>query len=467
MKPSLTLSFSGGTDEVTGSRHLLETPGARLLLDCGLFQGHRREAIDKNRRFDFDPKSLDAVLLSHAHIDHSGTLPLLTRNGSEAPIHCTHITREIATVMLMDSARLQEEDAKFFNKIHADDGQAIEPLYDEDDVRRTFDRFVGHEYGETFEVKPGVRCRFLNAGHVLGSAFIEIDIDLPKGRRRVLFTGDMGRRKNVLLNPPEIPKAVDYLLMESTYGGRDHAPLQQAEQELARAVRSIVEEKGKMLIPSFALERTQEIVYLLQKLRRAGQIPDIPFYVDSPMASSLTEIFDRHHDQFASHVQEEIQGHGDPFGFDHIRYVATADESKMLNDRPGPMVILSASGMCEGGRILHHLRNNIDKSNTLILIVGYQAEGTLGRQLVEGSRKVKIFGLRHEVMARVRHIRSFSAHADRGDLLWFAKSLSPRPRKIFLVHGDLDDRAQLAELLASQGIDRVELPRSGGVYPLE
>lgn len=469
MKPPsfLKLSFSGGADEVTGSRHLLETPDARILLDCGLFQGHRREAIEKNRRFEFSPQALDAVLLSHAHIDHSGTLPLLARNGYRGPIHCTRVTREIVTVMLMDSARLQEEDAKFFNKIHQQDGARIEPLYEEADVRQTFDQFVGHDYGETFELRPGLKCRFWNAGHVLGSAFIEVDAETPKGQRRILFTGDMGRRKNILLDAPEIPKAVDYLLIESTYGGRRHAPLGQAEEELADAIRSAVEEKGKILIPSFALERAQEIVFLLSRMRREGKIPSIPLFVDSPMATSLTGIFNRHHEDFAERVQAEIREHGDPFGIETIRYVGDAEESKSLNDHAGPMIILSASGMCEGGRILHHLRNNIDKSNTLILIVGYQAEGTLGRQLAEGARKVNIFGVRHEVQARVRHIRSFSAHADQDDLTWFVQSLSPRPRKTFLVHGDDESRTLFGESLKAQGIERLELPRYGQTFELE
>lgn len=465
--PPLSLKFSGGTDEVTGSRHLLETPSAKVLLDCGMFQGHRREAIEKNRKFLFDPKTINSVLLSHAHIDHSGTLPLLMRNGYDGPIHCTHITGEITSVMLMDSARLQVEDAKFFNKIHRDDGESIEPLYDEDDARRAIDRLVGHEYGETFPLADGMKARFWDAGHVLGSAFVEVAADTPKGLRRVLFTGDMGRGKNILLNAPETPKAVDYLIMESTYGSRRHAPLEQAESDLAKAINGAVADKGKILIPSFALERTQEIVFLLKKLRRQGKIPDIPFYVDSPMATRITEIFNRHHDEFAEHVQDEIREHGDPFGLESIRYVASAEESKMLNDRPGPMIILSASGMCEGGRILHHLRNNIDKPNALILIVGFQAEGTLGRQLTLGTGKVKIFGLRHDVMARVQHLRSFSAHADRDDLVQFAARLSPRPRRIFLVHGDDANRSKLLELLKAQGIDRVEIPHYGDTHALE
>ncbi len=466
-KPSLKLSFAGGADEVTGSRHLLETPDARVLLDCGLFQGHRRESIEKNRKFEFSPRTLDAVLLSHAHIDHSGTLPLLVRNGYEGPIHCTPITREIVTVMLMDSARLQEEDARFFNKIHQKDGIQIEPLYEEEDVLKTFDLFVSHAYGETFEIKPGVKCRFLNAGHVLGSAFIEIEAATPRGVRRVLFTGDLGRRKNILLDAPQVPKNVDYLLVESTYGGRSHASSEQVESELAAAINSAVEEKGKILIPSFALERTQEVVYLLSRLRRERKIPSIPLFVDSPMATNLTGIFNRHHEDFSRDVQSEIRKHGDPFGLDTIRYVGSAEESRSLNDRPGPMIILSASGMCEGGRILHHLRNNIDKHNTLILIVGYQAEGTLGRQLADGARKVNIFGVRHEVLARVQSIRSFSAHADQDDLLWFIRNMTPRPRKIFLVHGDPESRERLAETLKAQGIDRVERPQYGQSFDLD
>jgi len=459
----LKISFYGAAGGVTGSRHLLETGEARVLMDCGMFQGHRRESIERNKNLPFRPRELDAVLLSHAHIDHSGGLPLLSKAGAEAPIHCTGATQELCGIMVMDSARLQEEDARFFNKIHQADGQRIEPLYTEEDAKKTLARFKANEYGAEFSPARGMKARFLNAGHVLGSAMVQVDAQTTGGPLRLLFTGDLGRRKALLMRPPEPPTGVDVLLIESTYGGRMHEPVLDVEGKLADVLRRCVAEKGKVLIPSFALERTQEIVFILEKLRRHNAIPKIPVYVDSPMAVNITQVFNRHldgfcfDDEFKAATAKQV----DPFGFESIRYVRTSEESRRLNDTDGPMVIISASGMCEGGRVLHHLRNNIDKETTTILIVGYQAEGTLGRSLADGAKKVKIFGLEHEVWARVETMHAFSSHADQGDLLDFIGRLSPRPRKIFLVHGDADQRRALAGRLASEGVGGVELPEFG------
>lgn len=467
----MKLAFYGGVGEVTGSRHLLEANGVRLLLDCGLFQGHRREALDKNLRCPFDPESVTAVLLSHAHIDHSGALPLLTKKGYRGKIHCTEATRDLSRIMLMDAAHLQEADAEFFNKIHAraGDKERIEPLYGQRDAQACLARFETHPYERPFSLGDGVGARFLNAGHVLGSAMIEVQVATAKGMRRVLFTGDLGRRKTILMDPPDIPRNVDYLLIESTYGDRDHEPIENVEGQLKAVVERAVAEKGKVIIPSFALERTQEIVFILEKLRRKRRIPEVPVFVDSPMAMNLTEIFDRHKRgfSFAPEFRDYVAKEGDPFGFESVRYVRTVEESKALNEKEGPMIILSASGMCEGGRVLHHLRNEIGKDATTVLLVGYQAEGTLGRRLQEGAKKVKIFGLEHEVWARVETLHTLSAHADRSDLLWFMKSLSPRPRRIFLVHGDPRDRQALRERLAAEGIRRVETPDLGDSFELE
>ena len=456
---------------MTGSRHLLEAEGLRLLLDCGLFQGHRKEAISKNRDLPFDPASLDAVLLSHAHVDHCGTLPLLVKRGFTGLIYCTEATLEIAAIMLRDSARLQESDAQFFNKIRAREGskETIEPLYTEADVDACLALFAPRPFMAWVDLNDKVRFRFHNAGHVLGSAMIEVEVKTPKAVRRVFFTGDLGRRKSLLMDPPDIPKTVDYLLIESTYGDRNHDPVDKVESLLKTVVDRAVAEKGKILIPSFALERTQEIIFVLEKMIRRGQIPLIPVYVDSPMAVNITEIFSRHLDgfSFSPEFKDYVAREGDPFDFKAIRYVRTAPESQALNDKNGPMIILSASGMCEGGRILHHLRNNLDKDTTTVLIVGYQAQGTLGRRLQDGAKKVKVFGLEHEVWARVETLHTFSAHADQGDLMWFMKSLDPRPRTIFLVHGDPSDRAALKERLRSEGITRVECPEYGQEFELE
>jgi metallo-beta-lactamase family protein len=466
------IGFHGGVGEVTGSRHLLETGGLKLLLDCGLFQGHRREAIAKNREWRFDPKSVDAVLLSHAHVDHCGNLPLLVRKGFAGPIHCTEATADIAALMLMDSARLQENDAAFFNKMAAREGreERIEPLYTEADAQAAIARLTPQPVKEAVALGPRVRFRFFNAGHVLGSAMIQVETDLPHGgRRRVLFTGDLGRRKSLLMDPPVPPPSTDYLLIESTYGDRDHDAVDRVESLMKAVIDRAVAEKGKVLIPSFALERTQELVFVLEKMIRRRQIPALPIFVDSPMAINITEVFSRHLAgfSFSPEFKDYVESQGNPFEFREVRYCRTTEESQRLNDRPGPMVIISASGMCEGGRILHHLRNNLDKDTTTILLVGYQARGTLGRRLQEGARKVRVFGIEHGVWARVETLHTFSAHADRSDLLWFVKSLSPRPRTIFLVHGDPSDRTALKEALRAEGIDRVECPEYGDEHELD
>ncbi len=465
----MRLKFCGAAGEVTGSRHFLETAKTRLLLDCGLFQGHRHEAINKNREFLFPTEELNAVLLSHAHIDHSGSLPLLVKSGFRGPIYATSATRDLCGIMLPDSGRLQEEDAKFFNKIHAAEGHWIAPLYTEEDAQAALQQFASVEYDKLYPIGPDVQATYLNAGHVLGSAMIQLDIETPAGRRRILFTGDLGRRNALLLKTPEIPRDVYYLLIESTYGDRLHAPVKNAEEAFAEVLKRAVTEKGKVLIPSFALERTQEIIFMLEKLRRENRIPPIPLYVDSPMAVNITEIFNRHLGDFhlAPEFKDYIAKEGDPFGFENVHYVRTSEESKHLNDVPDPMVIVSASGMCEGGRILHHLRNNIDKESTTILLVGYQVQGTLGRRLADSAKRVKIFGLEHEVMARVQTMSFFSAHADQSDLLWFIEGLKPCPPKIFLVHGDPADRQVLAALLKSKGISQVECPEYGDSVELD
>jgi metallo-beta-lactamase family protein len=469
MSDALTIGFYGAAAEVTGSRHLISAGGARVLLDCGMFQGHRQDALDKNRSFPFPPESLQAVALSHAHIDHCGALPLLYQKGARAPLWCTPVTQELASLMLLDSARIQESDARFFNKIHAADGRSIAPLYDEDDVRRCLGRLRARGFGAPLEAAPGVTASFANAGHVLGSAMILLDVPVPGGRRRILFTGDLGRRQSLLMQPPRPPQGVDYLLIESTYGGRSHAPLGDLAGAFAAVVRRAIAEKGKILIPSFALERTQELVFMLEKLRREHGIAPIPLYVDSPMAVEITAIFNRHlaDSGFSPAFKDYATKAGDPFGMETVRYVRTKEESQALNELPGPMIILSASGMCEGGRILHHLRNNIDQAATTVLLVGHQAEGTLGRRLQDGAKKVSIFGLEHVVGAKVETMHAFSSHADQDDLLAFIRALDAKPRSIFLVHGDPDQQAALAGSLEAAGVTGVVRPQFGQVVALD
>ena len=461
------LSFHGAAGEVTGSRHLLETPGGSVLLDCGMFQGHRNDADKKNRTFLFPPASVNAAILSHAHVDHCGLLPLLYKNGCDAPVYATPSTAEIAGIMLADSARLQEGDARFYNKIHAAEGVSIEPMYGEEDANLALAHFKPLEYGAVFEPVPGMKAQLLNAGHVLGSAMIQLDVTIAGGSRRLLYTGDLGRAETLLLDDPAAPEGVDYLVIESTYGDRLHERLADAEAKLVEVIKRAFREGGKIIIPSFALERTQEIIFILDKIRRAGTAPEIPVYVDSPMAVSLTEIFNKHKDGFCfdEKFRDYARMDGDPFGFDYIRYLRTKDESQALNARKGAMLIISASGMCEGGRILHHLRNNVGHENTTVLLVGYQAQGTLGRRLQDGEKKVKIFGLEHEVWARVETMHTFSSHADKNDLVAFIKAAAPA-RGTFLVHGDTEARAALAAALAAEGIKNVKCPAPGEEFEL-
>ncbi len=464
----MNIGFYGGVGEVTGSRHLLEAEGLKILLDCGMFQGHRKEAREKNSRSPFDARSVNFLLLSHAHMDHSGSIPLLVKKGFKGTIYCTDATLEMTALMLRDSARLQENDAFFYNKLHQTDGQAINPLYTEADVEASLPLFKAAPYETWLPLSPKVRFRLHNAGHVLGSAMIEIEVTTAAGPRTVFFTGDLGRRKALMMDSPDAPKGVDYLLIESTYGDRIHETVDDVEGIMKGVVARALREKGKIIIPSFALERTQELVFVLEKMIRHGQIPRIPVYVDSPMAISLTEIFSKYRNgfSFSPEFKDYVAKEGDPFAFKAVKYTRTTEESKKLNDTAGPMIVLSASGMCEGGRVLHHLRNGIEKPSTQILLVGYQGEGTLGRRLQEGAKTAKIFDVVHPVLASVRTLHTFSAHADRDDLLWFMKTAAPSPRTIFLVHGDPKDRVALKAHLAAEGLTKVECPEYGQVFPL-
>lgn len=464
----MRIGFYGGVGEVTGSRHLLEAEGMKILLDCGMFQGHREEAREKNARCPFDASSVDVLLLSHAHMDHCGNIPALVKNGFKGSIRCTPASLDIAKIMLADSARLQEQDAFFYNKLHAKDGKSITPLYTQEDVDAALRLFEPAPFEEWVSLSPKIRFRFHNAGHVLGSAMIEVEVRTAQGKRTVFFTGDLGRRKALLMDSPHAPKDVDYLLIESTYGDRAHETVDDVEGIMKGLVDRAVREGGKILIPSFALERTQEIVFVLEKMIRHGQIPRIPVYVDSPMAVSVSALFTKYLTSFSfsPEFKDYVAKEGDPFDFKAVHYVKTSQESMALNDAKGPMIILSASGMCEGGRILHHLRNNIENPKTTILIVGYQGVGTLGRRLQEGAKIARIFDLTHPVNARVQTLHTFSAHADRDDLLWFMKTAAPRPRTIFLVHGDPADRIALKGHLAAEGLTAVETPEYGQTFDL-
>ena len=429
----MKITFLGAIRTVTGSMHLLENGPQRVLLDCGLFQGRRQESFERNRKLPFDARRVDALLLSHAHIDHSGNIPSLVSSGFGGDIFCTPATRDLCGIMLRDSARIQEQDAAFVNKHRTRKGEPpIEPIYDTAAAEASLRRFVDQEYGRWFEVGPGLRVRFYDAGHILGAAITVIEAPGLTGTKRIGFTGDLGRVGLPILRDPEVPpEPLDVLIVESTYGNRLHGPIQETEEKLARVVSETAQRGGKVIIPAFAIERTQEIVYSLHKLSDAGRIPDLPIFVDSPLATSATEIFRQHPECFDAEINEFLRRDADPFGFGRLRYTRSVEESKAINDVREPCVIISASGMCEAGRVLHHLQHNVADARNTVLIVSFQAENTLGRRIVERQPTVKIFGEEFQLKARVETINGYSAHADRDELLGWLRRLPQLPRRPF------------------------------------
>ncbi len=467
----MRIEFLGAARSVTGSMHLLHVNGHRLLLECGLAQGKRKESFERNRNLPFDPAGLDAVILSHAHIDHSGNLPSLARTDFTGNIYATPATRNLCTHMLLDSAHLQESDVEYVNKQRAQQGKRLfEPLYTRPDALNILQHFVTVGYDHAFKPVPGVRATFLDAGHILGSALVALDVE-EKGRRfRLVFSGDLGRAGHPFTRAPVIPDGTRYLLMESTYGNRVHEHRPQGEETLRRLVREIHQRQGKLLIPAFALGRTQEIVYHLNRLAEAGKLPPMEAYVDSPLAVNLTEVFRLHPECYNPAVLEAMakEPDRDPLGFPGLRYVRSTEDSKRLNHLTRPAVIISASGMCEGGRILHHLKHNIGDDRSLVLFVGFQARNTLGRRLVDGQDPVSIFGESHRVRARIEQVSGYSAHADRNELLAWASAVRQAGalERVFLVHGEEEAAAALAEGLQQQGLPRVDMPERGQAVEL-
>jgi metallo-beta-lactamase family protein len=465
---AMHLEFVGAAQTVTGSMHLLHTEHATVLLDCGLYQGRRRESFERNRHLPLDARAISAVVLSHAHIDHSGALPSLVKNGYEGPIYATPATRDLCAVMLRDAASIQQSDARFLNRQAEREGagagaEPVEPLYDDEDVVEALGRFHSVPYRRGAEIAPGVRLLFLDAGHVLGSAITVLDVEEGTKRRRVVFTGDLGRRDRPILRDPEIADGAHVLISESTYGDRLHDGSDKMDADLARAVVRTFERGGKVLIPSFALERAQEVIFALKKLRQKGQIPGIPVYVDSPLTVKITDIFKLHPECYDKETRALVRGHDSPFDFPELRYVDDVEDSKEIDRAEGPSIIISASGMCEGGRILHHLKVAIEDEKNTVLIVGYQAQHTLGRRLVERRARVKIFGVERERRAEVVVLDGFSAHADQKDLLDYARETAERGplAQIALVHGDPRPQQVLAELLEARGHQRVVVPAPG------
>jgi len=457
----MQITFHGAAGSVTGSRHLVEAGGRRILLDCGLVQGRRDEAEASNRSLGFDAADLDAVVLSHAHIDHSGALPMLVRQGFGGTIHSTRATADLCSFMLRDSAHLQEKDAEFANKRMArrrSSQPPRQPLYTVEDAERTMGHFAGHAYYHPFQVAPGVEAQFHDAGHILGSAIVSLTLRENGEERSVVFSGDLGRAQLPIIRDPDLVPAHDVLIVESTYGDRTHDPVDQAAEKLAAVVQRVVERRGKLIIPAFAVGRTQEIVYELSALATAGRIPRCPIFIDSPMAVEATDAFRRHPECFDQQTMERLGQQDDPFGLGRMLYVRSVEESMALNTRPGPFIIISASGMMEGGRVLHHLRNSISEPRNAILIVGFQAENTLGRRILRGDPVVNIFGEPHECRAEVIVMNEYSAHADRDEILrWFQASRSG-PQDILVVHGEAEQSAALAERLGRETTARIQLP---------
>ncbi len=456
----MRLHFHGAAQTVTGSQHLIEINGARLLLECGLFQGRRAEAYERNRNFPFDPAAIDAVLLSHAHIDHSGNLPQLVKDGFRGPIYATQATVDLADIMLRDAGHIQESDAAFVNKKRARRGEAlIEPLYTIEDAGQVAGHFRKIDYDRPFEVVPGVTARFVEAGHILGSAAISLELE-EKGRAvRLWFSGDIGRRKLPLLRDPVLPVEADYLLMESTYGDKPHRDPDAAYEEFRQVVDRTVGRGGKVIVPAFAVGRTQELVYFLNEMMSSGEVPRIPVFVDSPLAVNASDIFRRHSEVFDQETREFVRDHRHPaLDFAQLTYTRSVDESKALNDRHEPMVIISASGMAESGRILHHLRNNIEDKRNTVCIVSWQAPYTLGRRLAEREKRVKIFGEAFERRAEVATIGGLSAHAGQGLLTEYALGVKESVQKVFLVHGEEKAAMTLKEKMAEGGLSSVYYP---------
>lgn len=445
----MKITFHGAAQTVTGSQHLVEVDGHRILLDCGLYQGSRKESDRRNRNLPFDPASVDVLVLSHAHIDHSGNIPNLIKAGFKGDVVCTFATRDLCAAMLRDSGNIQERDVEYVNKKRLRRGEPpVEPIYTEEDAIHALGCFLAIGYERPYTLLPGVTLTFYDAGHMLGSAMVALDFADDEGRdRRLVFSGDVGRPDTPILRDPACLDAADVVIMESTYGGRTHPPIDESEKELEQAINETYRRGGKVIIPAFAVGRTQQLVYTLNKLFHAHDIPDMPIFVDSPLAVNVTNVFRLHpeaYDRETLDYMTKEDPDGDVFGFPRLRYVRQVEQSKELNFLREPAVIISASGMVEHGRILHHVKNNIEDPRSTILIVGWQAPDTLGRSLVEGASEVRIFGETYKRRAQVRVLNGFSGHADHDGLLNWVRAFQHRPEQIFLVHGELESAEALA-----------------------
>ncbi len=469
----ITLTAFGAAEEVTGSKHMLDTGDARVLVDCGIFQGHREEARRKNQDLPFSPRDITVCVNTHGHLDHCGAYPLLVKKGYNGNIFSTPATRDIAGLVMMDSARIQAHDAQHLAKRQKKhpraDRKVFEPLYDEHDAETALSQFVSADYRRPHDIAKNVRATFHDAGHILGSSLVRFEVRNANGNTTVGFTGDLGRSNMPILRDPEVIPPVDYLVCESTYGNRLHDEYGFAEEELAAIIRDTVKRGGRVIMPAFAVERTQELVYILHKLHDAGRIPVVPVFVDSPMAVSATAIFRAHPECYDRETVEQFLDNGEsPFRFDALKYVTNAEVSKSINTLPEPCIIIATSGMCEAGRILHHLIHGIGDPRNAVLIVGFMAANTLGRALADKRPEVRIFGEKHQVRATVKIFNVFSAHADYREIGEYVTKLdASRLKGVYLVHGEPDAQSALRQHLLGLGVPNVVILKAGKPVQLD
>jgi len=458
----MKISFHGAARTVTGSKHVITLKsGKKILLDCGMFQGLGKETDMLNRNFGFEPTEIDAMILSHAHIDHSGLVPKLIKDGFRGKIFCTHGTSELASVLLEDSAEIQEDEIKYTNKRRAAAGQPyLKPLYTVDDAKKAVDYLVEADYGKWFEVMEGVQAMFTDAGHIIGSACVHLKINENGKETRITFSGDIGRYRDAILKSPEDFPQADYIIMESTYGNSLHdTHVTTPDMLLEWIEKACVQKKGKLILAAFSVGRTQEILYSLNQLELENRLPDVPYFVDSPLSIEATEIMKKFPEYFNKTIQKIMKTDKDPFAFEGLKYVKSVEQSKLLNFQDGPMVIISASGMADAGRVKHHISNNIENSHNTILMTGYCEPRSLGGRLLRGDKEVNIYGVLHEVHAEIGAVRSMSAHGDYEDMSQWLSCQDPRQvSKLFLVHGEFDVQQDFKQRLIRKGFLDVEIP---------
>jgi metallo-beta-lactamase family protein len=474
-QPSFTVTFWGAARTATGSMHHVSVGGRDYLLECGMFQGRRQQAYQRNKEIPFEASKLTSMVLSHAHIDHSGNLPNLHRSGYNGPIFATPPTIDLCGPMLADSARIQEHDAEFLAKrIHShkklgveDPREIVPPLYTEEDAKALMPQFRALPLGETREIGPGLSCRLSNAGHMLGSANVLLETAINGETRRLLFSGDIGRAGLPIIRDPDPAPAADYVIMESTYGNRVHDPPQQVGSRLAEIVRRVLGRGGHIVTPAFAVGRTQQLVLMLHELIQSGELAPFPIFVDSPLAINVTEVFRKHPEEYDAEAQA-FSGKGqDPFGFERLRYLRDATDSKALNDLRVPYMVIASSGMCEGGRVLHHLRNSVENPRNLILLTGYQAEDTLGRKIANRQPEIPIFGEPLRLRAEVAAIDELSGHADKNELLEWLRPIAPNVRRVFLVHGEPDAQGAFQKTIEDELHLPVHCSTRGEIFRLD